>query len=840
MLTDRSKIKDSRDAELYQAVFARNSLITLLLDPATQEILDANESAARFYGYSVEELRGLYFYDISNPEPDEFLDSRNQDADDPSAPLIYKHVLASGESRYVAIYFNYIHHHERTVLYTIVYDKTDQILTEIQLHEMKARMDSISQSSVNWDFWIDNEGKYLYMSPVCEKITGYQAETFMTDPDFLLSIVHPEDRARVEAHIREERCDNDDKSIEFRIIHRDGGIRWIAHNCSVIWNQNGEAMGRRTVNRDITALRQYEEQMRLTSIIMQNTSEGIILMDAAQKIIFINDSFASLTGYSKEEIIGQNPSVFYAENADSLLYTSLWKQVNEKGEWHGELRSRRRTGEVFPEWVSVRSVRSNEGKIQNYVAVFSDITARKQMEIRMNYLAQYDPVTLLPNRDFFIHKLTNRMHLYRESEKENAKCAVISVQLDRFRIIADTHGSETADFILQTTASRLLDLSPDGSFLGRTGPETFCFLFPLPAEIREKNEASPDETGRYPELSEFIHNVLQTFTRGFTIDENDIYVQARAGISIYPSDGSEPTLLIRHSESASHRVKPSSGTRYSFFRSELNDRLLERVRLESRLHQAMKDREFVLYFQPQECPRTGELTGMEALVRWQHPELGIILPGQFIPIAEENGLIVPLGEWVLEEACRTVQAWKKLGLAPPPVAVNFSAVQFHSARLPELLSALINSYSLTPSEIELELTESAAMDDLDFSSRTMNRLNELGFGIALDDFGTGYSSLLYIKRFPVKKLKIDRTFIMDIGLNPESESIIKAVIRLAAGFRLHVTAEGIETKKQFSFLKKAGVHSIQGNLISEPLPFREITKFIHKKNAEKIKKHCKL
>jgi diguanylate cyclase (GGDEF)-like protein len=487
----------------------------------------------------------------------------------------------------------------------------------------------------------------------------------------------------------------------------------------------------------------------------------------------------------------------------------MWQDLEQKGSWQGEVWNRRKNGEIFPEYLSISVVRNSEGEITNYVAVFADVTEKKNAEERIRHMANHDPLTQLANRTLF----NDRLNLALANAERSGEClAIMYLDLDRFKNINDTLGHPTGDEIIKTVAQRLEEVLRDGDTISRLGGDEFTIL--LPGIGSERDAAI------------VASKLLKSMALPHTVDGREIFITASIGIAIYPNDGLTRDDLIKNADSALYHAKERGRDSFQFYTQAMNASALERFSLESGLRRALERQEFVLFFQPQADLSSGRLVGAEALIRWQHSELGLVPPGQFIPLLEETGLIVPVGEWVLQEACRQAREWQQQGHRPVRISVNISPMQFKKGELVTLVRAALADSGLAPSLLELEITESSLMDDVEENVAILQRLKAMGVQLAIDDFGTGFSSLSYLKRFPIDVLKIDQSFVRDVTEDPEDAAIAAAIIALGQTLELKVIAEGVETADQLAFLRQRRCDLVQGYLISRPVPPAEFIGFL--------------
>jgi diguanylate cyclase (GGDEF)-like protein/PAS domain S-box-containing protein len=549
--------------------------------------------------------------------------------------------------------------------------------------------------------------------------------------------------------------------------------------------------------------------LRQAAAVFESTREGVVITDLTPRILTVNRAYTQITGYEAAEVVGQNPGMMKSGRQDKLFYAALWASVQEVGHWQGEIWNRRKSGEVFPQLLTISTVYDGEGLPSHYVGVMTDISQLKQTEARLEHLAHYDPLTNLPNRLLLQSRLE---HALERAERHRQQVAVLFLDLDRFKNVNDSLGHPVGDELLENLARRLSARLREDDTLGRLGGDEFLVVL-------ENLERPEDAAG-------VAQTLIQLLERPFILPSgHEVYIGASIGISLYPTDASNVTELIRTADVAMYQAKEQGRNTTRFYTPTLTVAANERLEMEARLRRALANNEFLLHYQPQVDARSGAVIGCEALVRWQSPEEGMIPPARFIPLAEETGLIVPLGEWVLRTACAQALAWLDAGLPPLVMAVNLSGRQLQSRDVVERVAAILQETGLPAAHLKLELTESMIMGRPEQSVELLRSLKSLGLRLSIDDFGTGYSSLAYLKRFPLDELKIDRGFVRDIPHDLNDGEIAAAIIAMARNLNLKVVAEGVETVAQQAFLAAQGCGAFQGYLFSRPLPAADFARF---------------
>ncbi|MFN3397714.1 MAG: putative bifunctional diguanylate cyclase/phosphodiesterase, partial [Sulfurimicrobium sp.] len=549
-------------------------------------------------------------------------------------------------------------------------------------------------------------------------------------------------------------------------------------------------------------------QLALAAKVFEQSGEGISITDADCNIVTVNQAFTAITGYSEAEVLGRNPRILASGRHDQDFYRVMWNAINSGGSWEGEIWNRRKDGSVYPEWLSISRVLDSDGRVTEYIGIFSDITEHKKAEEDILRLAHFDALTGLPNRVLLNDRVSHALSIAQRSEKP---MAVLFLDLDHFKNINDTLGHHVGDELLVEIAKRLQSLVREEDTVSRLGGDEFVLLLP-----------TSDVAG----AAHVAEKLLETVAQRYEHEQHELVITASIGIAMYPEDGEDFESLAKNADMAMYRAKQDGRNRYRFFTPEMQARSARNLQLENALRRALERGQLQLHYQPQVAMGDGRVIGVEALLRWTHPELGSVSPAEFIPIAEDSGQIAAIGEWVLRTAVRQMRAWMDSGIAPMIVAVNLSAVQFRQPSLPELVTRIVDEANLPPQYLELELTEGVAMDDPLAAIAVMNDLHRRGIRMSIDDFGTGYSSLSYLKRFKIYKLKIDQSFVRNLSENPEDKAIINAVISLAKSLGLQTIAEGVETEAQLAFLREQGCHEIQGYYYSKPLPAEQLETFV--------------
>lgn len=584
-----------------------------------------------------------------------------------------------------------------------------------------------------------------------------------------------------------------------------GGDDEVAHLSSAIHTMV------HNLTREILERKNAEQQLRLSAAVFANNSEAIVITDARNNIVLVNDAFSRISGYGADEVIGRNPRMFASGRMNDQFYRDMWEALLKKDGWSGELWNARKNGEIFPEWMILSVVRDDSGQIINHIAIYSDITERKKEEEQVQFLASHDVLTQLPNRFLLNDRLEQAMAF---AERNGGKIGVMFLDLDHFKNINDSLGHDIGDLLLQQVAQRMEAVFRRTDTIARLGGDEFVAVL---SEIRSENEAAT-----------MAEHLLEAFDANFVVNDHQLTITPSIGISIYPDDGDSSVSMMRNADIAMYRAKAQGRNTFQFYRPEMTAHATERLQLEIRLRHAIERGELFLHYQPQVNPKNGELVGLEALLRWRHPELGLISPARFIPIAEDSGLILEIGAWVLREACLQGKRWEAQGYRSVPIAVNVSGVQFNRGHIVERVRAILDETGYAAHLLELEITESILLSSGDSALATMTALKEMGVSLALDDFGTGYSSLSRLKLFPLDYLKVDQSFVRDLATDPNDAAIVRAVLSMAREMDLKTIAEGVETEEQLAFLVDLGCQTCQGYWFGRPAAAADIEHWLRK------------
>lgn len=692
----------------------------------------------------------------------------------------------------------------------IAQDVTERVQTEKDLKNSQTDLEMSQElahvGSWSWDLTTNvvTGSKELY------RIFGLNPETFKGNLfEYNNEVTHPDDRERVLRSIEQNRqADTEITQLEYRIIRPDGAIRNVWAYGKAVFDQNGQLYKRMGAIQDITDKVQAVSDMQKLSRALEQTDELVMITDREGRIEFVNAAFENVTGFLRNEITGKLPNILHSDIHDKKYFSELWSIILKGDSFRDVIVNKRKDGTTYCEEKTITPLLDINGNITHFVSTGRDITERIQDQKHMEFLAHHDALTRLPNRTLFSDRLN---HALQRRHDNNEKLALIFVDLDRFKMINDTLGHEVGDQFLQLLSTRLLNCLRADDTIARLGGDEFAILL--------ENIHSGEE------VAGIARKILESFTKPVTVDNLDLFVTASLGISVFPMDGTDSQTLLKHADTAMYRAKDLGRNSFQFYSSDMSTKALERLTIETSLRHALEREEFVLYFQPQYDLFQQRVVGMEALLRWNHPEFGLIAPEDFIPILEEIGLILDVGAWVLHHACEHAQRWNNNGLTPIRLSVNVSTRQFGSAQFVDTVKAALQETQLDPQLLELEITESILLQNHPHIQKTFNALLDTNVRLALDDFGTGYSSLSYVKRFPIDVIKIDRSFIRDITTDADDASIVEAIIAMANSMNIEVIAEGVEIEQQQVFLLERGCHIIQGFLVGPPIEAQYMPEF---------------
>ena len=688
-------------------------------------------------------------------------------------------------------------------------DTRAQLEQERQLFEMGP--------AIIFRWSISPEWPVEYVSTNIDVILGHAAEDFISGELKFANLIHPDDIDRVTSTVDKFIQRNDGFfEIEYRLIDSKGNYHWLFQHAMLAKSREDESRSFIGYVLDITERKESEQQLKLAATAMES-SVAISIADPHGVILRVNEAFTEITGYSSEEVIGKNTSILNSGRHDKAFFGKLWHALTDEGYWEGEIWNKKKSGEVFPEWISISAVKDDSADVTtHYVSTFQDISERKLAEQRIEQLAYFDPLTNLPNRRLYFDRLTQELV---HAKRQKNFGAVMFVDLDRFKQINDSLGHDVGDRILVETAKRLTKVLREGDTASRLGGDEFVALIP--------NLGTELETA-YLNAGKVAEKLFNELTRPYELPSRELIVTASIGIILFPDEQVSAEDVMKQADIAMYQAKESGRNSYNFYRPSMQQEIEDRYELEQQLNLALKERQFILYYQPK-IDVDGKIVGAEALVRWNHPEQGLVFPNDFIPAAENSQLIIPLSEQIIQLAAADLTLWCEHNLVDERfvLSINISASHFAQDEFEESIVGNLVLKGADLSRIELELTEGVVIKDFDKTIEKMSALSDLGIRFSIDDFGTGYSSLQYLHRLPINTLKIDRAFVKDVVTDSGSQVITKTIISMGRNLGLELIAEGVENTQQRQFLEDHGCFQYQGYLFSRPLSepnFREFLK----------------
>lgn len=803
-ITERKSMEQSLSFRQFSLDHAGEELFWLDQDA---RILDANKTACQKLGYSHDELCRLTIEDLDPYYPIErWPDHWRELKRNKSLRFESAHKRSDGTIIPVEIVANYFEYDGKAFNCALAHDITERKQAEETLKAVQSRLEFLLKSTPAIIYARRASGTYdaTFVSENVTAQLGYRPQDFIHDAGFWLNHIHPEDRARVLADLPQVFYTGGHKH-EYRFLHKDGGYRWMYDELVLIRDNEGNPLELVGYWSDITDRKKAEDELRIAAATFE-THEAIMITDATANILRVNQAFEQITGFTADEVIGRNPRILSSGRHDKAFYQAMWDQLLNAGTWEGEIWDRRKNGQVYPKWLTITALKDVHNQPTEYVAIFTDITERKQAEEEIRNLAFYDPLTKLPNRRL----LLDRLHLaLMASERSRRYGALLFLDMDKFKSLNDTLGHNIGDLMLIEVAARIKLSIREVDTVARFGGDEFVVLF---EDIGDTAEESSQR------ISLIAEKIRASLVVPFHFQLHVHLSSPSIGVCLFHGHALAADDVIKHADIAMYHAKNSGRNRVHFFDPALQLSVEWRAAMESDLRMALSNRQLQLYYQIQ-YDNQDRPFGAEALLRWIHPERGMISPAQFIPIAEETGLILDIGLWVVETACRQLATWRNNDTTRNlMLAINVSAHQFMMPDFVESIAKIVRAHAIEAERLKLELTESVILHDIDDVVDKMLALQALGIRLSLDDFGTGYSSLSYLKRLPIDQIKIDQSFVRDIATDANDAMMVKNIIDIALNFQLNVIAEGVETEQQFQFLKQNGCMAYQGFLFGKPLP----------------------
>ncbi len=683
-------------------------------------------------------------------------------------------------------------------------DISERYLAEEALRSSEARTRTILNSVQDAIITIDHGGIIHTFNSSAELIFGYEGSEVIGQNIHIL--MADELQEAHERHIESYQPGKGRPLLsgkEFMAKRKDGSFLPVEINISDV-NVDGQVLIVGII-REITLRKQAEQNMRLSEQVFAHSVEGIVVADENKNILRANLSFSNITGYLVSDFEGRGMDRIFDGQSSSASTEEIWQIVSQEGQWKGEVQGRRKNGESYLAWMTIVATQDDSGNVSHYIVVINDISEIKEAQTRIHHLVNFDSLTNLPNRSLFQDRLIQGVAQAGRSEK---KLALLRIDLDRFKTLNETMGHSSGDLLLKLVAERLNSVIRKCDTVARLSGDEYALML---TNLGTDNDAA-----------HVSRKILSVFESAFDVEGHEIYVTASIGVALYPNDADNADDLVKHAGAAMHHVKEHGRNGYRFYTGDLDASAFEHLVLENSLRRALERKEFVLFYQPQLDLCSGKVIGVEALIRWMHPDLGMVSPAQFIPLLEETGLILPVGNWVLHTACHQAQVWAESGYDFVRMAVNLSPRQIDQSNLVDTVAGALSSSGLDPKMLDLEITESSVMGDVGQSAKMLSELRQMEVNISIDDFGTGYSSLSYLTRFPINTLKIDRSFVKDVIEDRDDASLARAIITMGHSLNLKVLAEGVETPEQLEFLRQHGCDEVQGFLFSKPLPAEEV------------------
>ncbi len=808
-LRQKKALQDSEGKFRY--FIEHNTAVMMLIDPETGLIEEANRAAVSFYGYSYDRLVGMNIDQI-NSLPQEQINVLRQQAINATSGMSFSvpHRLISGEIRHVEVNVTPLEYQGRRLLFSVIYDITDRHQAIQALQESERAFRRLFDDAVNPIVLFDPEsGKIIDCNQATVRFLQYsrKSEIIGQTPRMFIPALKPDGTPalpNVYSSIGRA-IDKGSAFFDCQPVTRDGQRLYVEISLTALSYRGKPVI--HALWTDISARKQAEKQLRLTASVFTNANEAISICEPDGTIVDVNAAFTRITGFGREEVIGKNPRILYSGKHDKVFYHNLWLTLQKTGQWQGEIWNKDKNGDLFACLLNISTVYDGQGNTQHFVSLMTDITPFKEQQEQLEYLAHYDVLTRLPNRVL----LHDRLHQSMKQVQRNEQfLAVVYLDLDCFKEINDRHGHEAGDQLLVRVTENMLETLRDSDTLARIGGDEFVVILPDLIDTAA--------------CQELLHRLLQAVSMPVSQNDDTLAVSASLGVSFFPQADSliNPDQLLRQADQAMYQAKLAGKNKYHIFDPE-HDRH-QRIKHEGQQHfrKAFANDEFVLFYQPKVNMMTGEVIGAEALIRWQHPEKGILPPSVFLPAIEDHPLSINLGEWVIETALYQMQSWLRKGIKLP-VSVNIGARQLQQENFPVILERLIADYpEISPEDLTLEILESSALEDIALVTRIIEACHKVGVQFSLDDFGTGYSSLTYLKRLQVNQLKIDQSFVRNVLHDIDDRAILQGVVGMAAALQREVIAEGVETEEHGIHLLQLGCVLAQGYGIARPMPASQV------------------
>ncbi len=792
--------------KIYQTIF-ENSPSGIIFFDTNGYIIDANSSAINIFNTSKKELIG--FDVLKRLTNEKLLKSIRLSLQKQEAYFKGEYIsVLSGKKLYLETFLKPLVSDKNEIDFIVIFinDKTKEYEINKNLIKAKNEWKSIIDNMVNVFIQTDKDGVIIKASPSIKNILGYSADEVIGKN--IKTFWANKEKAKI---LRENffKYRKVPKEIVEKFIHKDGTILDLEIFINLRFDNFGRYIGSDNIARDVTELKKSQKALEIYENVIKNTSEGVMITDKNNRIVFINKAFCSITNFGEKDVIGKNPSILKSGIHTKKFYKNMWKSLEDTGHWKGEIWNKHKDGTIFPELLSINTLKNKNKEIENYIAIFTDISEIKKSEAKIRNIAMHDSLTGLPNRTMMSNMIS---HSLKSAKRQNELMAIMFIDLDNFKTINDNYGHKEGDNILVETAKRLKKILREEDIVYRFGGDEFIITL-------EHIKNSEDIAKIAQKLNQSIQMPYQTNNYTF-------YISCSIGIAIYPNDALTPDELIKNADAAMYQAKNRGKNRYSFYSQELGKQIQEELQIENLLRESIENNEFEIYYQPKIDTKTFHIVGLEALLRWNSSKNGMLSPTKFIPIAEKTGLIIPLGNWIVLEACNQIKKWHDKKLYDGNISVNISGVQLNNKNLVNSIKNALKESNLSPCYLDLEVTESVLMNDVKRWIITLEQIRDIGIDISIDDFGTGYSSLSYLRELPVDELKIDKSFIDDIPYDQDACAIVKSIISLAKTLGYKTVAEGVEKEEQQKYLLENNCDIIQGYYYSKPLPKEEMENFL--------------
>lgn len=679
-----------------------------------------------------------------------------------------------------------------------------------QLQNTQHMLRQVSDNAPVMLWMSDEKGDLVFTNDRCEKYAGIDCEKNIFTQQYLKP-VHPEDRANLKQTYLEQINKAEETTFQYRFKEegKDNYLIWSA-NIVARYSKLGQYQGLNCSTIDITQQKKLEEEIRLAAQVFEHSLEGILISNIDNQIVKVNRAFTELTGYKPEDVLGKTPSILNSGLQDESFYQLMWEKIEKDGLWRGEVFNRRKNGEIYPEWLTIIVLKDDEDKVSHHIAIFSDISEKKRAEQDIHFLAHFDALTRLPNRTLFYERAEHAMN---QAIRNNCCVAILFLDLDRFKAVNDSLGHDAGDELLVQVAEDLNACVRDVDLVARIGGDEFTIIL-----------EGMDQQGAYKYCPIVAEKIIKSLSKEYKVKDSLVFIGVSIGVSLFPGDGESIETLMQHADMAMYHAKDNGRNNIQFYSAKLNEIVQNRLSLEADLRIAVEQQQLFLNYQPQYNLATQKIEGFEALIRWQHPQKGLIPPDEFISIAEECGLIIEIGQWVLEAASNQLMLWQQKFDDSLRMAINVSVKQLEREGLVESVISVLEQTKIPSNTLEIEVTESIFLEEGSITQQLLGQLDQQGVQLSMDDFGTGYSNMSYLKKLPIDRIKIDRCFVSDIPGDEDDAAIACAIIDIARHFGIKVIAEGIEHQEQADYLLSKGCDEGQGYLFSKPLSADDVEK----------------